>query len=105
MPETKTKKIAKKTNVRLVGAKDSVLVLTLDRSNPAKLTTYATHITVVGGKKKRSRGATEAHANEAAAVVGVRKLHANAVKLGWNVRVKSTVRKPDAFNAAHLPKA
>ena len=105
MPETKTKKIAKKTNVRLVGAKDSVLVLTLDRSNPSKLTTYATHITIVGGKKKRTRGATGTYTNEAAAAVGVRKLHANAVKLGWSIRVKSATRKPDTFDATHLPKA
>lgn len=99
------KKIVKKSNVRLVGAKDSGLTLTLDRSDPAKPITYATHITIVDGKKKRTRGATEKHANEAAAVAAVKKLHASAVKLGWSVRVKSATRKPDAFDATHLPKA
>jgi len=102
MPE-KQKKIVKKSNVRLVGAKNTGLVLTLDRSDPVKLITYATHITIVDGKKKRSRGATEKHTNEAAAVAAVKKLHASAVKLGWSVRVKGS--KPDTFDATHLPKA
>ena len=105
MPETKTKKIAKKANVRLVGAKDSMLVITLDRSNPASPVTYVTHITIVDGKKKRTRGATGTYTNEAAAEVAIKKLHANAVKLGLSVRVKSATRKPDAFDATHLPKA
>ncbi len=107
MPETKkVKKVAKKANVRLVGAKNSMLVITLDRSNPAKLLTYATHITIgANDKKKRTRGATEKHANEAAAAAAVKKLHSSAVKLGWTVRVKSASQKPDAFDATHLPKA
>lgn len=70
--------------------------------------TYAVHSTAPEGKSKKrtnTRGATETHANVAAAKTAIEKLVAQAVKLGWQRKERASGfrARPDAFDAAHLP--
>jgi hypothetical protein len=67
--------------------------------------TFAVHGVKDGKKRKNTRGASGTHPSLDRAKVAMERLAATAVKAGWvkKERAGGFARKPDAFDAAHLP--
>jgi hypothetical protein len=90
-----------------LGAADGTTTLRLMalRRSDGSAITFAIHTTVDGKKRKHTRGATETHASLDRAKVAMEKLAVTAIKAGWirKERTGGFVRKPDSFDAAHLP--
>jgi hypothetical protein len=79
-------------------------LMALKRADGSAIT-FAIHTTVDGKKRKNTRGATETHPSLDRAKVAMERLAATAIKAGWirKERTGGFARKPDSFDAAHLP--
>jgi hypothetical protein len=89
----------------LHGADGATLRIMALRRADGSAITFAIHGVKDGKKRKNTRGASETHPNLDRAKVAMEKLAATAIKAGWvkKERAGGFARKPDAFDAAHLP--
>ena|SRR5260221_2637778 len=100
----KAKRERKSFSVRLDGASGAQMRVTASKRRDGAQT-QVVHTTVDGKKKASQRGATEDHPSIEAVRARADVLVAQAVKMGWKVREPhgGFAKKPDAFDAAHLP--
>ncbi len=104
-PKPKTKRERRSFALRFEGADGSRLTIKASRQKDGSAKTEVTHGVRDGKKWKNVRGATETHPNFEAATKRQSELAAQAMKLGWRKREARAgfARKPDAFDAGHLP--
>jgi hypothetical protein len=105
--EAGTTKEPRTMTVTLVGEGGKVLRVTASRRRDGWSTFAVERRKASDGKKTSERGATERHADLAAARVAMDRIVAEAAKRGWvrSERRGGFAPRPDAFSLATLPYA